>query len=366
MTLTRKGALALVLLGAGCQKNPETKQVPMLVQDGPKVSIPEGSPLRLRLVVDSVRTQLVRSRLTTAATVEADPSRLVRILLPMAGRVLSLRVRLGDVVARDQPLLTLDSPDFTAAFGDYAHTRSAFAQADNSLKRQRDLAVAGIAAKRDVDQAETDYTLAKGELQRARARLTSLGVNPDAATRQPSLVVRSPIRGKVIELSVGEGEFHNDATIPLMSVADLNTVWLTASVQERDIRHVARGQFVTAVVTAYPGDTVRGRVLAVGDLLDPDTRSAKVRVALPNNAGRLKPGMFGTVVFEGTPERAVTVPATAVLQLGDTSFVYVETKPWAFERRAILLGEPFGSRVVVTAGLQGGQRIVARQAVLLQ
>jgi len=351
----------------GCRgRDGDAEPPPAVVRQGERIVVPAASPLRRQLVFDSARISLVRTQVVATATVEADPARIVRILPPMAGRVLALHVHLGTAVRKGEALLTLDAPDFAAALGDYARAQTAYKQATNTLARQRDLADHGIAARRDVEQAETDFALANDDVRRTRARLTSLGIDPDQSTGTPALTVRSPIGGRVVELTVAPGEFHNDPNASLMSIADLGTVWLTANVQEKDLRKVTTGQDARVMVTAYPGDTIHGKVLGVGDLIDPDTRTTKVRVALPNVDGRFKPGMFGTVTFVGAPASAVTVPTAAVLQGGDTSYVFVERAAWSFERRPVSLGVTSGDRIAITAGLSGGERVVARQAVLLQ
>jgi cobalt-zinc-cadmium efflux system membrane fusion protein len=151
-----------------------------------------------------------------------------------------------------------------------------------------------------------------------------------------------------------------------MIVADLSTVWLTASVQEKDIRHLARGQEVNAISAAYPGEVLRGKVLLIGDLLDPETRSVKVRVAFPNPEGRFKPGMFLTMNFQGFSEKVVTVPVTAVVQIGGGSFLFEQVKPWTLAPREVVLGGQRNERIVIKEGLKPGASVLAREGVLFQ
>ena len=117
------------------------------------------------------------------------------------------------------------------------------------------------------------------------------------------LRVFSPLSGQVVEMASAHGEYRNDVTAPLMTVADLSTVWLTASVQEKDLRFLAKGQEINASFAAYPGEKITGTILFIGDLVDPDIRVTKVRIAFANPQHRLKPGMFATVNFLGFPAR---------------------------------------------------------------
>jgi cobalt-zinc-cadmium efflux system membrane fusion protein len=283
----------------------------------------------------------------------------------LAGRVVALHVQLGDEVHRGDALITLDAPDFTSAQADLAHATTAYRQAKNNLARERDLATYGIAAQRDVEQAETDFSQADGDLHRAAAHLTLLGIDTGDALKDQALIIRSPIVGRITDLSVGVGEFHNDPTVPVMTVADLETVWLTANVAEKDLHVVRVGDRAAAVFSAYPNDTVRGVVAKVGDVVDTATRMTKVRVTLANPGQRLKPGMFATVTFSGRPVPTVVVPATSLLQVRDSNFVFVETAPWTFDRRPVELGRLIGNRAIVRAGLTAGQRVVSHQVVLL-
>jgi cobalt-zinc-cadmium efflux system membrane fusion protein len=350
----------------GCRRASPPAEVPAMVTgSNGQVTIPEGSPLRATLSFDTARTVPVSDVVTATASVEPDPARTVKLFPPLAGRVVALHVQLGDQVRRGDPLITLDAPDFTSAQADLAHAATAYRQAKNNLDREHDLAKYGIAAQRDVEQAETDFSQADGDFHRAVSHLTLLGIDTSTALKDQALVIRSPVAGRVTDLSVGVGEFHNDPTVPVMTVADLATVWLTANVSEKDVHVVRVGDRAVAVFSAYPNDTIRGVVAKVGDVVDTATRMTKVRVTLANPGGRLKPGMYATVTFSGRPVPTVVVPSTSLLQVRDSNFVFVETGPWTFERRPVDIGRLVGGRTIVRDGLSGGQRVVSHQVVLL-
>ncbi|HXB24724.1 MAG TPA: efflux RND transporter periplasmic adaptor subunit [Gemmatimonadaceae bacterium] len=365
---TRKVAAVTVAVTLGaCGRSAPPADTPASVSgsDG-QVTIPQSSPLRSALSFDTARTVAVSDVVLATASVESEPERTVKLYPPMAGRVVALHVQLGDAVTRGQPLITLDSPDFTSAQADYAHAVTALHQATNNLARERDLAKYGIAATRDVEQAETDFSQADGDYHRAASHLTLLGIDTRMALKDQALVLRSPIAGRVTDLSVGVGEFHNDPTVPVMTVADLGSVWLTANVAEKDVHIVKVGDRAAAVLSAYPTDTVHGIVSMVSDVVDTATRMTKVRVTLKNPGERLKPGMYATVTFAARAEPRVVVPATSLLQVRDSNYVFVETQPWTLVRRPVVIGRMVGSGIIVRDGLSSGQRIVSRQVVLLQ
>lgn len=360
--IVASGAVCLACGGHAAAHKDDAPPPPFDLRDG-HVVVPEGSPLRQRLTVEAVSMENVRAQLAAPATVEAEPTQMAKIAPPLPGRVVKLFVHFGDEVKQGAPLFTLDSPDLVAAQSDYLKAKSELSQAERNLTRQRDLQEHGIGAERELEQAQTTRDTAQSELQRAAMRLQLLRVGPGSVGGP--LTVASPITGRVIDLSTAPGQYQNDPAAVLMIVADLTTVWLTANVQEKDIRRVHQGDDASANFAAYPGEAFTGSVFYVGDLLDPVTRTIKVRVAFKNADFRLKPGMFATVTFRSQAASEIVVPTPAVVVNGDKSSVYVETAPWTFEKREVDVGEQIADRVAVTKGLDVGARIVTKNAVLL-
>jgi cobalt-zinc-cadmium efflux system membrane fusion protein len=306
------------------------------------VIITADSPLRKKLVTD-----------------------IARIFPPVTGHLMQVHVQLGDSVMQGQLLATLSSPDFTSAQSDYLKARSAVSVTERNLKRQTELLKAKIAAQAAVDQAQSDYDSAKSDLEAASNRLLTYGFNPEKDKLGQPLRLYAPVEGKVVDMATGKGEFKNDPNSPLMTIADLSKVWLAVSVQEKDLPFLKAGQQVTATFAAYPDEEFQGRVLYIGDILDPDTRATKVRIALENADGRFKPGMFATVNLKGVPEEQVTVPATALVQVGSAAFIYKQVRPDAFVPVEVKLGQQEGDRIVILQGLKAGTPILAKDGVLL-
>ncbi len=360
-------ALAVTL--AGCHRKSqqgESDQPADFQREGHVVIVPEKSPLRSRLVLDTARNEPVRRTLTAPASIEPDPQRIVRMYPPVAGRVARLHVQLGSIVTKGQVLATLHSPDFTQAQGDYVKARSALQVARRQLERQKDLLEHKIAAGRDVEQAQSDFESAQSTLDSASARLRAYGLDPTKEPLGQPLQLVAPMAGRVVEMVAALGEFRNDNTSSLMTIADLSTVWITANAQEKDLRFIVKGQEARATLPAYPGETFTGKVEAIGDVLDPDTRVVKVRIVLSNPAGRLKPGMYATVEIVDFPDAVITVPTTAVVQVGGATVVYEQTQPWRFEPREVTLGTQQGSRTIIEKGLSGGVTILAKEGVVFQ
>jgi membrane fusion protein, heavy metal efflux system len=361
---------ALLLLAfTGCEKLAKpvrSDDSTSVAHDGNRVIVSPKSPLASRLQVEPAKTTTIRRQVTAPASVEADPARYAKILPPLNGRVLQLFVHPGDSVTKGQQLLAIDAPDFVGAQTDYAKARSVLAQAERALTRQEDLATHGIIGQRDVDQARTDRDTALSDFNRTKDRLRLLGMDPENTQLGAPLIVRSPVSGKVLDVLTATGEFRNDPTAPLMTVADLSDIWVTANVQEKDIHYVHRGDPAIATFAAYPTEAFQGKVLFVADVLDPDTRTAKVRIAYPNKDGRLRPAMFANVILRTWDTQELTIPTTALVMSGDHTTVFVQVAENTYEQRPVLTGEQQGDRTIIKSGVQAGDKVLIREGALLQ
>ena len=341
------------------------KSVPNLVRDGSRVTIPEGSPLRSKLTIGTVAQQQVERTLQLPAMVEADPARTVKVLPPVAGRLIDLKVELGERVERGQELAVIDSSDLAQAYADSEKARSALKLTKQTLDRAIALEKYSAGAVKDRQQAESDHAQAEAEFERSQSRLRAIGVSADPREAGRVLSLKAPVSGSVIDLQAAKGAFLNDPTAAIMTIANLGEVWVTANVPENDAGLVAQGQAVDVVFTAYPGEVFKGRVLFVSDILDPDTRRIKVRIAFQNPDMRLKPNMFATATFMTSKQMVGVVPVAALVLRNETDQVFVEIAPWTFEPRPVEIDFQQGDQAVIARGLKAGEHIVVRGAVLL-
>ncbi len=366
-------ALLTVLLGAcdGAGPAAQSKGVAgsappdaALVREAGRIRLPESSPLRQALQVAAVQEESVERPITVPGAIEADAAKLIKVVPPVSGRIVRLDKRLGDPVKRGEPLFTLESADLAQAYSDANKAQVALNLAQRNLQRQKELAAAEIASRRDLEQAEGDYAQAVGEAERTRARLAQLGIALGAGAGR-EYTLHSPIAGRVIDLSGAQGAFWNDTNAPIMTVADLSTVWLAASVQEKDLTMVFVGQPAKITLNAYDGESFEGKVGYVSPVLDPDTRAVKVRIAIDNESGRFRPGMFAKVIFSGKAHLAPVVPAAALVQSGFNTRVFVEVAPGVFEPRIVKTGAQISDRIEIVSSLKAGERIVVKNGVLL-
>ena len=350
---------------AGFREIPASNNLPNIVRDGAKITVPEGSPLRSKLEIATVADKAIQRTLVLPAVVEADPARLAKVLPPLSGRITRLTVQLGQRVEVDQPLAVLESSDLRTAYADYDRAKISLALAGKTRDRVRMLGRTSAVAEKEVQHAEAEYATAEAELQRAEARLRQIGVPLDSKDSSRVLTIVSPIAGSVIELGVAPGAFWNDPTAPLMTIADLTTIWVTAVVPEKDISFISEYQSVDVNFPAYPGQSFKGHVLFISDVLDADTRRAKVRVAFSNPDYRLKLGMFANVTILAPAQTLPVVPTAALVLKKDTNRVFVETTSWTFEPRQVKAGAQQGDHIVIQEGLKAGELVVVKGAVLL-
>ncbi|MBB3637622.1 efflux RND transporter periplasmic adaptor subunit [Variovorax atrisoli] len=341
---------------------------PMLVRQGNRLSVPAGSPLRDRLLVATVGQDTLPHEVSLPATVEANPASTVNILPPLTGRLLELKVRLGDTVRRGQVLATMSSPDLAQAVADAQKARDALDLAQRALVRARGVNEAGSNAAKDVEAAQSAVAQQTAELRRSEARLRSLGADgsgTQAGQAGQVLKIVAPASGTVTALNAAAGSNLNDANAALMTVSNLDSVWVTVNVPESVVGTVAPGQNVVVTLAAYPGRSFSGKVAFVSAVLDADTRRARARIVFANPEGIFKPNMYATAVL-GVPQGAQPqVPASALLMNNDSVSVFVEAEPWTFVRRTVELGREDGDKVRIRSGLAAGERVVVRGGVLL-
>ena len=161
------------------------------------------------------------------------------------------------------------------------------------------------------------------------------------------------------------GSYINDTTAALLSISNIDSVWITANVPEHLVGVITQGQRVTIDLPAYPNLVWHGKVAFVNAFLDPDTRRNQTRIAMPNPGGKLQPNMYATVRVSVPQSHFVMIPISAVLMNDDTTSVYVETAPWTFQRRVVQLGAEDGHDVRVVSGLKPGERIAASGGIFI-
>jgi cobalt-zinc-cadmium efflux system membrane fusion protein len=217
-----------------------------------------------------------------------------------------------------------------------------------------------------LQQAEGDLAKAKAHVARAEEALHVVGLDPESGLRSV-VPVLSPLSGSVIERTLTPGQFVQADSTPLLTIADLMTVWVLVDVFERDIHEVHVGQKVQVTAVAYPDRRFTARVERINDKVDPDSRTLKVRLLVLNPNLLLKPEMFISASLDlGGSATGLTVPAQASFTEGDKSYLFVATGDRQFERRQIVAAPDGAGRLRVVSGVTSGDRVVTDGALLLR
>ncbi|MEO8024913.1 MAG: efflux RND transporter periplasmic adaptor subunit [Bryobacteraceae bacterium] len=382
MTWHKGGVAVLACLLAGCAKEKVAEVAsdpPVVIASSGEVTLAADSAKRKQIKIEPVVVaEVPQHEVIAPGKIEANPNRVSRVVLPLAGRIAAVLARLGDQVQAGAPLITLESPDGDAAVSanlqaqsQISQAKSALLKAQSDVDRTKDLYAHSAIAKKEVLNAEAALAQAQATLdqavvvqKQALRRLEILGLNPNELGQK--LTVRAPISGKILELNVAPGEFRNDLSAPLLTIADLSSVWVASDVPETDIRFIDPGEQITIELTAYPGETFRGKVTRIADTVDPQTRTVKVRAEMDNARGRLRPEMFGKIRhIEGTLALPV-IPASAIVQGESRNIVYKVSGKDTFTPVAVKLGDRVGDRVSILDGLQKGDLVVTDGVMLLR
>ena len=298
-------------------------------------------------------------------SVTPDVSRTIRVTSLGSGRVVDLRVRLGDKVSKGQLLLRISSPDLATAIADFQKARADEALSQKALERAQLLSSHGALAEKDLQLSQDTEDKAKVDLQTAEQRIHILGGNPTQPG--PLIELHAPVSGTIVEQNVSgfEGVKSLDSTPNLFTIADLSMVWVLCDVYENDLGMVELGDAAEIHLNAYPDKVFRGVVQDISRVLDPTTRSAKVRVVLHNPDGTLRPGMFAIATFRSRRVRPrLVVPGTAIMRLQDKDWVFRKEGDRRFRRVEVhTLGEAGSGMVQIedglTPGLKNGDQIVS-------
>jgi cobalt-zinc-cadmium efflux system membrane fusion protein len=350
-------AISSLLLVPGCSRA-GSEAVKTQVITSPDPSVIQIGPERFSVVNVNVRE--VADELHLNGVVAPDVSRTVPVLSLSGGRAVDIRVRLGDDVKKGQVLVRISSPDVSAAFSDLQKFETDELLSRKQLQRSQLLYDKGAIAEKDLELAQDTEDKAKVDLTTEEQRVRILGGDPKRPS--PVLDVRAPISGTVVEQNVtgGTGVRSIDNSPNLFTIADLSRVWVLCDAYEDALAKVQMGDVADIHANAVPDRSFKGKVSNISRVLDPTTRTAKVRIEIDNPGLVLRSGMFVVATF--TPTKAqerVVIPSTATIRMHDKDWVFVPIGGKQFRRQEVQLGTtlPDGVQEVI-AGLDPQAKVV--------
>jgi len=351
--------LFLLLLTAGCSDSTKAAPTKAEVNLDPSVYIVDHPEL---FKLSKVEARDLPTVLTANGSVTPDATRTIHVTSQGSGRVIDLKVKLGDFVKKGQALLSIYSSDLAGAFSDYQKAVADERLASKALDRAHLLYSHGALAQKDLDVAQGTEDKAKVDVQNTEHRVRVLGGDP--AHLDSVIELRAPISGTIVEQNVAgfEGVKSLDNSPNLFTIADLSQVWVVCDVYENDLAAVNLGDPVEISLNAYPGKVHKGVVADISRVLDPNLRAAKVRIVLENSDGALRPNMYAVATFRSRKLQShLVLPASAMMRLQD--------KDWVFRREGqnqFRKIEVHGSGVAADGlqelqdgGLKSGDEVVA-------
>jgi cobalt-zinc-cadmium efflux system membrane fusion protein len=310
-------------------------------------------------------------RLTGAVAYDAFAT--TPVFAAIGGPVHEILVAPGQFVQAGQPLLTVTSPDYSAARSAYIKAKDSYALADKFYARAQDLYAHGANSEADLQQAESNRTQAHAEMESSADALRALGLkDPETVIEQSvqstaQIPVPAPVTGEIVERLVGPGQLLQGGVTQCFTISNTNTVWVLVNVYQSDLPFVHIGDTVEINTESYP-DLFHGKISYIAPALDPTTRTLQARIITQNPGKKLKRDMFVTaLVGAGSIPDTITVPDAAVLRDTENQpFVYVQTNANQFARRLVTLGSSSKGRTQITSGLKEGEHVVGDGGLFLQ
>jgi membrane fusion protein, heavy metal efflux system len=368
-------SLAVAFALAGCSSGERASEMTSFSAKETKsetpelFTIPQNQMSHVQVVTLTSQTLTRSLRLTGAVAFNAFHT--TPVITQVGGPVSRILVVPGEHVSEGQPLLMISSPDYSQMRAAYLKARDIYRVADKNYARAQDLYAHNAIAERDLLQAESDRNQAQADLDATEQGLKILGLTkPEDLEKMPStpeVPLLAPIAGEVVERDVSPGQLLTPGTTQAFVISDMSTVWILANVYQGDLAFVKVGDTVSVTTDSYP-DTFRGRISFVSPALDPNTRTLQARIVVDNVGEKLKNNMYCVAtVTAGMVQNAIAVPDAAVLRNDENQpFVYVESGPNQFGRRAVEIGQSQGGETQILKGLSAGDKVVGDGSLFLQ
>ena len=360
--LTFIALLTSLLLITGCKKS-QPSSATQAAQDPNLVMANES--LLAQIKISEVSQSDVSDILRVAGQIDFDEQALTRIGASVTGRVTQINAQLGNEVKKGDTLALINSSELSNSQLAYLKARSEKEFHRRTVQRAKTLFEADVISAAELQRRESEYEVASAQTRAAQDQLRVLGVNLKAMEELATTgsidsvaSVMATIKGVVVERKVTTGQVVQPADV-LFTVADLSRVWAVAQVPEQQVAQVKVGQSVRIEVPALQNEQLLGKLIYVGQTVNPETRTVLVRTELDNTSGRLKPSMLASMLIESTPKKQLVIPTSAVVREQDADYVFIEEKPGSFRLKPVRLSSEHNGQRVVLDGLSQGMRIVS-------
>ena len=338
-----------------------------------EVKLSEELARRAKLVTELVDKKSLSPTLNLVGSVDFDADAVADVGGRIAGRITRILVTVGDKVTRGQPLMEVESNELGEALAALLSARANLTAAEHHAARETALGQKQLSSAPVVETARANERALSAEMRGAEQRLLAMGLTAAELNSLKSgdgprrITLRAPIEGEVVERYAVLGQVV-DPTQPILRIADLSRLWVELDLFERDLAHVAIEDGVEILSETYPGRSFHGKVSYVDATVDTSTRTAKVRIEVPNPERLLRPGQFvhARLVTHGTTDIVIAIPQKALLQVDGEPAVFVQLGKDSYIPRPVQVGRVAGDVVEIKRGLLEGERLVTEGGFVLK
>lgn len=362
LTTSKMNKLILVSLVAlsltACINDIEKKDICSYEVNNDTVILTNDSPILKMLEKQKVDKNTYSYELITSGIVRAIPNNYALIASPFEGRITRSFVRLGQDVNAGAPVFEISSSSYFETGKTYYQAKEEMNLAYKNLQRQKDLLSKGVGIEKDYEEAEVNYIINRRNYENSLASLKVYQVDTSNLVLGQPLIVRSPIKGRIVENNIVIGQYLKEDSEPVATVAELSKIWVVGQVKEKDVRYISDTEEVAIKLISFPEKKITGKIYNINSLIDENTRSIQVLIECNNKDKMMKPGMYVTTRFTHKIKDVIIIPSKAIFQMEDASFVFLQLDKNSYLKKKIeILTEDKDSSIVKT-GLKPGDEII--------
>lgn len=370
MVLNKFIAAAVIVLSlASCkqEKQSDDDSLKTISASGDTITLASNSAILSKLELQTLKPQEYISEYTTTGTIAPLSGHMADVSTPFDGRIIGSDVKLGDKVSAGSALFEVNSSDYFEAVKTFLQAKQAKQLSEKNYLRKKELLEHGVSSKKEYEEAETDFKLSQEEYKKSEESLHIFNILADDLNSAKPLVVRAPISGEVVKSTITVGQYQKADDLPIVTIADLEKVWVVARVKEKNIGQVNRQDNVRVTLECLPGKSFSGSVSYIGNIVDEQTRSIDVYIECENHEKTLKPGMFASACFSHKLTNVLIIPASAVLQQDDKTYVFVQIGKNIFCKKTVSVASDENDKnLLVYSGLTSGDTVVVEGGIYLR
>ena len=359
---------------AGCgQENPQTNEEKKNSME--TVTLSQISVKEIGLLTVIASPKPFNEAIIVSARVLANQDKEAQVGSMLSGRVHNVSVNIGDYVKAGQILMDVEGLEIGTVKSDYLKAKAQLDLTKADFERHKILFEQKIGSKQSFYEAQAEFEKASAEFKAEDAKIHSIGLTDEEVINgndtgkehtSGTLPVRSPISGIVVERNVIIGQPVDEST-NAFKIIDISSVWVDGQIYEKDINKVTKKTNSSFTSASYPGEIFKGKIIHIGQIIDPQTRTITVRAELSNLNGKLKPQMFGELQIPvGDKSSAILLPAECVIKINNSDYIFVQRNDSTFEKRGVMIGSTSNEQVEIIKGVKDGERVVIKGVFYLK